>query len=69
MIYNYMGSVQTYASLPASPAVGDVYMIEQADETENIAAGDDVMYNGSEWELLQTVISSDEIDTIIDSIS
>lgn len=70
MIYEYMGSVATYADLPTSGMnAGDVYMVETADPTNNIAAGDDVMWNGSEWELLQTVISSDEIDTIIDSIS
>lgn len=70
MIYEYMGSVSTYADLPSGGmTAGDVYMIETADTTHNIAAGDDVMWNGTEWELLQAVISSDEIDTIIDSIS
>ena len=70
MIYEYMGSVATYSDLPASGMnAGDVYMIEAADPTHNIAAGDDVMWNGSEWELLNAVISSDQIDTIIDSIS
>lgn len=70
MIYTYMGSVATYANLPTSGMnAGDVYMIETADPTHNIAAGDDVMWNGSEWELLNAVISSDDIDTIIDSIS
>lgn len=69
MIYTYKGSVATYSALPSDPDVGDVYMIQTANSTYNIAAGDDVMWNGSEWELLQTVISSDEIDTIINSIS
>jgi hypothetical protein len=70
MIYEYMGSVSTYSDLPAGTSVnaGDVYMVQTADPTHNIAAGDDVMWNGSEWELLDSVISSDEIDTIIDSI-
>lgn len=69
MIYEYMGSVATYADLPSSANVGDVYMVEAADSEHNIAAGDDVLWNGSEWELLNAVISSDDIDTIIDSIS
>lgn len=70
MIYEYMGSVATYADLPESGMnTGDVYMIQTADAEHNIAAGDDVMWNGSEWELLNAVISSDDIDTIIDSIS
>lgn len=70
MIYEYMGSVATYSDLPESGMnAGDVYMVQTADPTHNIAAGDDVMWNGSEWELLNAVISSDQIDTIIDSIS
>lgn len=70
MIYTYMGSVATYSDLPESGMnAGDVYMIQTADAEHNIAAGDDVMWNGSEWELLNAVISSDDIDTIIDSIS
>lgn len=69
MVYNYMGSVETYSALPAEPNVGDVYMIESADPTHYIEAGDDVLWNGAEWELLDTVISSEMIDTIINSIS
>lgn len=69
MVYTYKGSVDTYAELPTDANAGDVYMIETADATHNIAAGDDVLWNGAEWELLNAVISSDEIDTIIDSIS
>ena len=70
MIYEYMGSVATYADLPTSGMnAGDVYMVQTADATHNIAAGDDVMWNGSEWELLDTVISSGEIDSVIASIS
>lgn len=70
MIYEYMGSVATYADLPTSGMnAGDVYMVQTADSAHGIAAGDDVLWNGSEWELLNAVISSDDIDTIIDSIS
>lgn len=70
MIYTYMGSVETYSALPTTGMnAGDVYMVQTADATHNIAAGDDVMWNGSEWELLNAVISSDEVDTIIDSIT
>lgn len=69
MVYNYMGSVATYSDLPAEPNVGDVYMIESANPSHYIEAGDDVLWNGAEWELLDTVISSEMIDTIINSIS
>lgn len=68
MIYTYKGSVASYGNLPANPEVGDVYMIETANSTHNIEPGDDVMWNGSEWELLNAVISSEEIDTIINAI-
>lgn len=69
-VTRYMGTVETYADLPTSGMIlGDVYMIEQADPSENIAAGDNVMWNGSDWEILQTVITSQEIDSIINSIS
>ena len=68
-VYRYMGSVATYSALPSDADIGDVYMVQTADSTHGISAGDDVMWNGTEWELLQTVISSDEIDTIIDTIS
>lgn len=70
VIYEYMGSVASYSALPTNGMnAGDVYTVQTADATHNIAAGDDVMWNGSEWELLNAVISSDEVDTIIDSIS
>ena len=68
-IYTYKGSVSTYADLPNDANIGDVYMVETADASHNIAAGDDVMWNGSEWELLNSVISSDDIDSIIETIS
>lgn len=69
-VYRYMGTVQTYADLPTSGMVtGDVYTVETADPDNNIAAGDDVMWNGSEWEIMQTIITSAEIDSIINSIS
>ena len=69
MVFSYKGTVASYVQLPANPDVGDVYMVESAYPAENIAAGDDVMWNGAEWEIMQTVISSSEIDSIIDTIS
>ena len=69
MIYTYKGSVATYNDLPSDPDVGDVYMVESADVSQNIEPGDDVMWNGAEWELLNSVISSEDIDAIIETIS
>lgn len=70
LIYTFKGSVATYANLPTTNnQAGDVYMVLAADPTHYIQAGDDVMWNGTGWEILQAVISSAEIDEIIDSIS
>ena len=68
-VYEYMGSVSTYANLPADPNTGDVYVVNTADSTHGIAAGDEVVWNGTEWELFSTVIASSEIDSIIDTVS
>ena len=69
IVYSYCGSVTTYGDLPASGMVaGDVYTVETADAQHNIASGDDVMWNGEDWELLNAAISSSEIDAIIDTI-
>lgn len=70
MIYNYRGSVNAYANLPTTNVkAGDVYMILSADAAHNIAAGDDVLWNGAEWEILTSAISSFEIDQIINNVS
>lgn len=70
MIYNYKGSVNTYANLPTTGVnAGDVYMILSADAAHNISAGDDVLWNGAEWEILISAISSFEIDQIINNVS
>ena len=70
-VYEYMGSVETYADLPVGTEVntGDVYAVDTADATVGIAAGDEVVWNGQEWELFSTVVSSEDIDSIIDTIS
>ena len=69
MIYDYKGSVVNYSDLPDIDLnAGDVYMVLRADETSSIAAGDNVMWNGEEWEVLETVVLSSEIDSIINSI-
>ena len=69
-VYEYMGAVSTYANLPTSGMnTGDVYVVNTADPTHNISAGDEVVWNGSEWEPFTQVVSSAEIDTIIDTIS
>ena len=45
-----MGSVATYANLPASPTKGDAYQVQAADSTHNVEAGEIVMWDGSAWQ-------------------
>ena len=70
LVYNFKGAVVNYSNLPTDGVkAGDVYMVLVANPAHHIQAGDDVMWNGSGWEILQAVISSAEIDEIINSIS
>lgn len=80
----YKGSKNTYAELPVSEnVVGDVWNIVQADPSHNVKAGDNVAWNGTDWDVLSgTVdlsgyvqdsdlveITTEEIDDIIDGLS
>lgn len=68
-IYNYKGAVDTYANLPSSAMkAGDVYTVNTADSTHGVSAGDDVVWNGENWEVLASTISSGDIDAIISGI-
>lgn len=52
-VYRYKGSVQTYDDLPtAFLAVGDTYNVKEGNEERGIAAGDNVAWSGSEWDVL-----------------
>lgn len=43
------GTVDNYAALPKSPAVGDAYGVTQADPAHDIEAGEIVLWNGTDW--------------------
>lgn len=48
---HYRGSVDTFDDLPKSGVlVGDMYNVVKADTIHNIKAGDNVCYNGNEWD-------------------
>lgn len=48
---HYRGSVDTFNDLPKSGVlVGDMYNIVKADTIHNVKAGDNVCYNGNEWD-------------------
>ena len=49
---SYRGSVNNYADLPTSPHNGDMYNIVNADSTNQVKAGDNVVWNGTDWDNL-----------------
>lgn len=52
-VYQYKGSVATYANLPTTgQKVGDVWNIETADPDHGIKAGDNVAWDGTQWDIL-----------------
>lgn len=75
----YKGSVNTYAELPTANKTGDVYNVTTADKAHNVKAGDNVVWNGTAWDVLSglvdlsgcvqnsDVITNADIDTIVAS--
>ena len=52
-VYQYKGSVATYANLPTTgQKIGDVYNVETADPDHGIKAGDNVAWDGAQWDIL-----------------
>lgn len=52
-VYQYKGSVATYADLPTTgQKVGNVYNVKQADPDHGIKAGDNVAWDGAQWDTL-----------------
>lgn len=54
--YRYKGTVDNYSDLPTVHKIGDVYNIKNADAANNIKAGDNVVWNGTEWDNLSGVV-------------
>lgn len=46
----YQGSVDNYSDLPTSPQVGYSYNIKNADKEHGVSAGDNVVWNGEDWD-------------------
>ena len=46
----YQGSVDNYSDLPTNPQIGYSYNIKNADKTHGISAGDNVVWNGTDWD-------------------
>lgn len=52
-VYKYKGSVETYADLPTSEQqIGDVWNVETANPDHGIKAGDNVAWDGAQWDIL-----------------
>ena len=69
-VYVYKGAVATYADLPATgQQAGDVYAVNTADPAHGIGAGDEVVWNGAEWEIYTDTVSNAEIDDIISDLT
>lgn len=63
-VYRYKGSVATYAELPAEGlTVGDVYNVETADTAHGVRAGDNLAWNGTDWDNLAGIFTMDSITT------
>lgn len=67
--YNYKGVAGNYSNLPANPATGDVYEIQNADAGHNIEAGDWVMWDGEEWQKMNGVLTHSELVGIVNNIT
>lgn len=67
---NYRGSVSTYADLPTDGVKnGDMYNVEQEDAAHEIAAGTNVVWNGTSWDAMApmftiTPIQNGDIDAL-----
>ena len=81
-MYKYKGSVDSYDKLPTSgQKVGDSYNVVNADSSHGIKKGDNVVWNGTEWDVLSgtvdlsgyldkntyTIATSTDIDSIFAS--
>ena len=56
-VYKACGSLPMYDDLPTSGMeIGDVYNILTADPSNNINAGDNVAWNGTEWDNLSGIV-------------
>ena len=65
----HKGSVDTYAKLPTSPSVGDMYNVKTADSSKGVLAGDNLVWNGTEWDNMGGIFNITEVtDAQIDAL-
>ena len=46
----YQGSVDNYSDLPTNPQVGYSYNVKNADKEHGVNAGDNLVWNGTDWD-------------------
>lgn len=64
---HYRGSVDTFNDLPKSGVlVGDMYNVVKADTIHNVKAGDNVCYNGNEWDNMGGTVDLSDYATKLD---
>lgn len=55
-VFRYKGTVDNFADLPSTDqAVGDTYNVVNADKANNVKAGDNVVWNGTAWDVLSGI--------------
>jgi len=55
--FHYKGTKASYAELPSTGNVqGDVWNITAADSAHNVKAGDNVVWNGEDWDVLSGIV-------------
>jgi hypothetical protein len=67
----YKGQVDTYSDLPTAPSTGDMYNIVAADSAHGVKAGDNVVWSGTDWDVLSGMcdfesITNAQIDALFD---
>lgn len=64
---NYRGSVDTFSALPKTGVqIGDMYNVSAADSGRGIKAGDNVVYNGNDWDVMGGVIDLSDYATKVE---
>lgn len=67
-VYRVKGSVQNYEDLPANPEVGDVYNVINANPEHHITAGENVVWNGTQWDELGGIFDTTAITSRLNQL-
>ena len=55
-VFHYKGTVSSYSDLPdEGMVIGDTYNVTAADSSHNVNAGDNLAWNGSDWDNLRGI--------------